>query len=161
MRERRAAEGAEEGEVRWKWLVLLGIHFLPPTSLSFSSLHSLLTADLKNRLVEVEGHQGLWQLSKEHFDENSCQMRISVCVQINIVTYSNCKFKYMKAFHTSEHNRDGRGWIMRCNLKQMQMSTCRCLHVHVQHVHYTCMHIHYLKYNSMHIDTQALMWVAE
>ena len=62
MRERREAEGREgrggEVEVRWKMACLVGLHSLLTPCLS--PLHPLLTADLKNRLVEVKGHQGLW-----------------------------------------------------------------------------------------------------
>ena len=53
-------------------------------------------------------------------------MRISVCVQINIVTYSNCKFKYMKTFHTNEHNMDGQTGRPDRHLPRLNWSFIAC-----------------------------------
>ena len=46
------------GEVRWKMVYLVGLHFSSLTP-CLSPLHPLLTADLKNRLVKVERHERL------------------------------------------------------------------------------------------------------
>ena len=54
----RGEGGEEEVEVRWKMACLVGLHFSSLTP-CLSPLHPLLTADLKNRLVKVKGHQGL------------------------------------------------------------------------------------------------------
>ena len=46
----------------------------------------VLTVKVTNGLIEVKGEKWLWKFSEEEFDEDSSEMRITMRLQINLMT---------------------------------------------------------------------------